>query len=605
MDDNVSTIDREHSASPYNLPNALTVLRLVLVPVFIVLMLQSSVGAHWWALVVFVVAAITDHLDGRIARSRNLITDFGKIADPIADKALTLGAFIMLSIAGLLPWWVTVLIAIRELGITWLRAVLLKRGIVVAANKASILARIAERAIRREMLATTLLAPRAPWPLSDRPLWKGVEHVPVTDALELHSDGCGALVLRWSYPLHREPLTDIAPRLRAALEAGVRARAEATPVLGSDLSGGLDSTTLAFYADRYARQLVTVRQDAYDATNDDVKWAALARSRMGTGDHIRMEPDAAPWYAEWNSISDGDPSSPYPALRTLGFTRALAERLHDRGATIHLTGLGGDELFSPSFTHLYSLVRRHPLRAFRPMRGMQAIARWKTARTVRALIRRMPHSVWLRDMAGQLRQPDSNGPEQYWEPEARAPSWATAAAVSQSGELIREAADLLGEQSPNVLPVDFEMLRLVNADGRLTRRMSQVAERHGVAFDAPYLDDAVVDLAFRTRLEDRVSHGVFKPVLQAAVPENFPRELLSRRSKGDYSAEAYSGLARNRGSMVKEFAEGSLLQEEGLIDAEAFREFLTAVHPSTQPFRFLDATLGAEMWLRTVHNVKG
>jgi asparagine synthase len=84
-------------------------------------------------------------------------------------------------------------------------------GIVVAANKASILARIAERAIRREMLATTLLAPRAPWPLSDRPLWKGVEHVPVTDALELHSDGCGALVLRWSYPLHREPLTDIAP----------------------------------------------------------------------------------------------------------------------------------------------------------------------------------------------------------------------------------------------------------------------------------------------------------------------------------------------------------------------------------------------------------
>ncbi len=167
-------------------------------------------------------------------------------------------------------------------------------GIVVAANKASILARIAERAIRREMLATTLLAPRAPWPLSDRPLWKGVEHVPVTDALELHPDGRGVIVPRWSYPAHREPLTDIAPRLRAALEAGVRARADATPVLGSDLSGGLDSTTLAFYADRHAQRLVTVRQDAYDATNDDVKWAALARSRMGTGDHIRMEPDVAP-----------------------------------------------------------------------------------------------------------------------------------------------------------------------------------------------------------------------------------------------------------------------------------------------------------------------
>lgn len=135
MDDNVSHIDRERAVSPYNLPNALTVLRLVLVPVFIWLMILESTQARWWALLVFAVAALTDHLDGRIARARGLITDFGRIADPIADKALTLGAFIMLTMAGLLPWWVTVLIAIRELGITWLRALLLKRDIVVAANK--------------------------------------------------------------------------------------------------------------------------------------------------------------------------------------------------------------------------------------------------------------------------------------------------------------------------------------------------------------------------------------------------------------------------------------------------------------------------------------
>lgn len=135
MDDNVSRVDREHSVSPYNLPNALTVIRLLLVPAFIWLMVSHAPGARWWAVAVFMVAAATDQLDGHIARSRNLITDFGKIVDPIADKALTLGAFIMLTIVGLLPWWVTALIAFRELGITWLRAVLLKRGIVVAANK--------------------------------------------------------------------------------------------------------------------------------------------------------------------------------------------------------------------------------------------------------------------------------------------------------------------------------------------------------------------------------------------------------------------------------------------------------------------------------------
>lgn len=135
MHDNVSLVDREHSVSPYNLPNALTVIRLLLVPVFIWLMVSELPGARWWAVLVFMIAASTDQLDGHIARSRNLVTDFGKLVDPIADKALTLGAFVMLTVVGLLPWWVTALIAFRELGITWLRAILLKRGIVVAANK--------------------------------------------------------------------------------------------------------------------------------------------------------------------------------------------------------------------------------------------------------------------------------------------------------------------------------------------------------------------------------------------------------------------------------------------------------------------------------------
>ena len=118
-----------------NVANVLTVLRLVLVPVFIWLMVLPGDPARLAATVVFVVAALTDRLDGQLARSRGLVTDFGKIVDPIADKALTLGAFIMLSIAHPWLWLVTVPVAIRELGITWWRADLLKRGVVVAANK--------------------------------------------------------------------------------------------------------------------------------------------------------------------------------------------------------------------------------------------------------------------------------------------------------------------------------------------------------------------------------------------------------------------------------------------------------------------------------------
>ena len=136
MSENVSRVQRDSKVPMVNLPNALTVVRLVLVPVYIVLGLQQSWSALWAAFVVFAVAAITDRFDGELARSWGQITDFGRIADPIADKALTLGGFGLLSYQGFLPWWLTILIAVRELGITAMRAFFLRRGVVVSANQA-------------------------------------------------------------------------------------------------------------------------------------------------------------------------------------------------------------------------------------------------------------------------------------------------------------------------------------------------------------------------------------------------------------------------------------------------------------------------------------
>ena len=136
MSENVSRVQRDSKVPVVNLPNALTVLRLVFVPVFIVLGLQQSWTALWAAFVVFAVAAITDRFDGELARSWGQITDFGRIADPIADKALTLCGFGLLSYQGYLPWWLTILIAVRELGITAMRAFFLRRGVVVSANQA-------------------------------------------------------------------------------------------------------------------------------------------------------------------------------------------------------------------------------------------------------------------------------------------------------------------------------------------------------------------------------------------------------------------------------------------------------------------------------------
>ncbi len=108
--------------------------RLVMVPLFVWLMLQPGDALRLAAAVVFVVAAATDQLDGHLARSRGLVTSFGKIADPIADKVLTLSAFILLSVAGVLWWWVTIVIMVRELGITALRFVMLRRTVMPASQ---------------------------------------------------------------------------------------------------------------------------------------------------------------------------------------------------------------------------------------------------------------------------------------------------------------------------------------------------------------------------------------------------------------------------------------------------------------------------------------
>jgi CDP-diacylglycerol---glycerol-3-phosphate 3-phosphatidyltransferase len=123
--------------SPWNIANALTLLRIALVPVFVWLLLKDSgddASSRVLAFLTFAVAMATDRVDGELARRRGLVTDFGKIADPIADKALTGAAFIGLSILDVLPWWVTVLVMVREVGITVMRFVVIRYGVMPASR---------------------------------------------------------------------------------------------------------------------------------------------------------------------------------------------------------------------------------------------------------------------------------------------------------------------------------------------------------------------------------------------------------------------------------------------------------------------------------------
>lgn len=123
--------------SNWNVPNLITVVRILLAPLFIWMLLADG-GAdgplRWTAAVLFVIAIATDGVDGAIARRNNLVTDLGKLLDPIADKVLTGGALVSLSILGELPWWVTIVILVREIGITVYRFVVIRQGVIAASR---------------------------------------------------------------------------------------------------------------------------------------------------------------------------------------------------------------------------------------------------------------------------------------------------------------------------------------------------------------------------------------------------------------------------------------------------------------------------------------
>jgi CDP-diacylglycerol--glycerol-3-phosphate 3-phosphatidyltransferase len=125
------------TVSAWNVANGLTMLRLVLVPFFALALFHGgghSAGWHVVACVIFVVASLTDRIDGEIARKRGLVTEFGKLADPIADKTLIGTALVGLSVLQELAWWVTVLILVREVGVTLLRFWVLRHGVMAASR---------------------------------------------------------------------------------------------------------------------------------------------------------------------------------------------------------------------------------------------------------------------------------------------------------------------------------------------------------------------------------------------------------------------------------------------------------------------------------------
>jgi len=164
------------TASAWNIANALTVLRFLIVPVFLAMLLTQDGESTGWRLAAFstlVLASLTDRVDGDLARRRGLVTEFGKIADPIADKALLGAALVGLSVLGELPWWVTGIVLAREVGVTALRFLVIRHGVIPASRGGKI------KTVLQTVAVALYILPLSGWAASGR-AWVMAAAVAVT-----------------------------------------------------------------------------------------------------------------------------------------------------------------------------------------------------------------------------------------------------------------------------------------------------------------------------------------------------------------------------------------------------------------------------------------
>lgn len=147
-----------------NLPNKLTMLRILLIPVFMVVLYWNFPGAAYVALVIFIAASLTDLLDGKIARARNLVTDFGKFADPLADKMLVTAAMLWFVECGRMPAWMLLIVICREFAVSGLRMIASDKGRVIAAGWSG---KVKTASTMVCIVVMLLLGPEIAWAASD------------------------------------------------------------------------------------------------------------------------------------------------------------------------------------------------------------------------------------------------------------------------------------------------------------------------------------------------------------------------------------------------------------------------------------------------------
>jgi asparagine synthase (glutamine-hydrolysing) len=475
-------------------------------------------------------------------------------------------------------------------------------GVTMAAGVPDRLIRATGAVLDERSLSLCLLGPyaRAPWPVSERTMWHGVHKLPPGHRLLVDATGADRTNRWWYAPEPDVPLAELADQLRERLLEAVASRVDRTGSAGlsCDLSGGMDSTSLCFAAEHQGIPLTTVHMCPTDPSNPDTTWARRCQRDLPSANHVVVERGALPGYFAQPDDPVGTRLEGPTAMVHEAMIEYLVRLVAGAGSGRHMRGDGSDEIFHRTHAATAAMIRRHPVRHLRSVLRMKARNRWSVATTLRSLRDPGSYPRWLRRVAKDLTSPYDWTTRPEWDLPLRLPRWATPEAAETVRELYYEAAAT--GASPMIDEAgQHEVFRLVQLNGEATRQSSHIGARHGVTFEAPYVDDRVLHAGLSVRVEDRARVGVNKPVLAAAMRGVVPPDVLERRDKGDGTRGMFASMRRNR-RYLEQLGRDSELARRGLVDPELLRRIASGPHLDLKAIAPLSATWAAEQWLQAL-----
>jgi asparagine synthase (glutamine-hydrolysing) len=469
-------------------------------------------------------------------------------------------------------------------------------GATVLADRAGVISGH-EADVDELSLALRLLNPPLTEDLEARSPWRGTRPVPAGDAAILEPDGTMRTSRWWRAITPDRSIATGITGIAEALTDAVAARAARHSTVSADLSGGWDSTSLCFLAARTSSHLVTYRWDSTDAGNDDGAFAAVARDALPDAEHhVVSSGDLPLWFAELDApgpVLD----EPLRWARVRARTLASARQIASTGSLVHLNGQGGDELFAGNSMYLHDIFGRHPLDAWRRTKGYRAMLRWPALATLRELADRSGYASALANVTASLNAPriQLNTPHLGWVNPSRLPPWVTPDARDLAvAEIHASAAHATPLASGRGQHSKYQAVR---TSGVGMRVLAQLYRSAGVELTTPYLDDAVVSAVLRVDGTELCDPYRFKPLLAEAMRGIVPSEILTRRTKGEFSADAFAGLKRHKSTLL-ELTDDMRLASMGLVDPDALRHAIIGPHTDATTFGHLECTLGIEIWLR-------